>query len=238
MADHNPYAAPTEPSDAGDDPGSTSAAPEQLVLAHLLQRLVGAMVDTVLAWGVRLLMIRVALDIFRPALASTPEEASRLFLFSRLVTDGSSALFFGIQGFLISRRGQSIGKMMLGMRIVRPDGRPAGLVRGFLLRTGLLVLLTWLVVTLSSMPSLFSAREQITLLWVIVLAVDSLLIFGASRRCAHDIVADTVVVRAHAPNSPRLDRVADADDPPARRRKKPTRKKTKKTPPPPADLPA
>ncbi len=237
MAEQNPYAAPTEPSDADEPPGPAPIESGPLELASHVTRFVGAFTDAFLAWGIRWAVIRIA-DSFRPPMGATEEEARQFFQLSALALDGASALLLGIQGLLIARRGQSIGKIVVRARIARPDGRPAGLVRGFLLRTGPLALFTWLIVTFGFTPSLGSSRETIMIVWMIVLAVDSLLIFGASRRCAHDIVADTIVVRAHAPNGPRLDRVADAGDPPARRRKKPTRKKTKKTTPPPTDLPA
>ena len=242
MADQNPYAAPIDPTNADDPPGPAPIASGPLELASHVTRFVGAFVDGFLAWAIRWVVIQIA-DSFRPPMGANEAEARQFFQLSGLAIDGASVLLLGIQGLLIVRRGQSIGKMVARARIVRPDGSPAGFVRGFLLRTGPLALFTWLIVTFRYTPSLWSSRETILMFWMIVLAVDALLIFGASRRCAHDIVADTIVVRVAPSKGPQIDasRIADADDPPARRKKKPgaTKKPTrKKTKPPPADAPS
>ena len=89
------------------------------------------------------------------------------------------ALFAALHGWLLARRGQTIGKALLGVRIVRSDGTPASLARLLLVRYGLGYLTTIL------MP-----------LGQIYGMVDVLLIFRASRRCLHDLLADTIVVKA------------------------------------------
>lgn len=79
----------------------------------------------------------------------------------------------------LSQRGQTIGKRMLDIAIVRTDGSPVTLGRVILLRA----LPTML---LSAIP--FVGRY--------VGLVDSLFIFGNERRCLHDFIADTIVVDA------------------------------------------
>jgi uncharacterized RDD family membrane protein YckC len=81
--------------------------------------------------------------------------------------------------YLISSRGQTIGKRWLGLRIVKDTGTPVNFVSGVLLRnwiTGVLgsLLLSWIG----------------CLFWVI----DSCMIFGQERRCLHDHIASTRVV--------------------------------------------
>ena len=71
--------------------------------------------------------------------------------------------------------GQSIGKKMVGIKVVRTDGTPASLGRIFWLRN--------VVNGLVSIIPLYAL-------------IDALFIFGESRRCLHDKIADTIVVKA------------------------------------------
>lgn len=81
--------------------------------------------------------------------------------------------------YLIATRAQTIGKLLLKIRIVRADGRRAGFWRIFGLRTFVNALIC-------SIPAIG------TVYWL----VDSLLIFRDSHQCVHDQIADTVVVKA------------------------------------------
>lgn len=75
---------------------------------------------------------------------------------------------------LLPGRGQTLGKLLTGIKIVHRGGRP-GFYRGVILRTGV----GGLVIA------------------VPVLGILSLLsVFGPARRCTHDLIADTFVVRA------------------------------------------
>ncbi|MGV3663944.1 MAG: RDD family protein [Prosthecobacter sp.] len=80
---------------------------------------------------------------------------------------------------LLTLRGQTLGKLLLGIQIVRHmDGGRAGFVKAVLLR-GLLFLVV----------------GNLRYLGLLFLLGDALLIFRQDRRCLHDIVADTRVVR-------------------------------------------
>ena len=87
-------------------------------------------------------------------------------------------LFSIVNGYLLMTRGQTVGKLLLGMRIVRPDGSAASPGRLIGLRYGV----GWL---LSALP----------VVGMVFALVDSLLIFRANRRCVHDLIADTIVVK-------------------------------------------
>ena len=88
-------------------------------------------------------------------------------------------LFLVIHGYLLATRGQTVGKALLKIRIVRSDGTPASF--------GRIVGLRYLLGSvLAAVP---------TVGWIYGL-VDALLIFRASRRCLHDNIADTIVVTA------------------------------------------
>jgi uncharacterized RDD family membrane protein YckC len=80
---------------------------------------------------------------------------------------------------LLARNGQTIGKKLLGIKVVRVDGSPVSLFRVFFLRYVCNSFLT-LIPLFGSLYSL----------------VDCLMIFGESRRTVHDRIADTIVIKA------------------------------------------
>jgi uncharacterized RDD family membrane protein YckC len=98
---------------------------------------------------------------------------------------GLGLLMFGllalavVQIWLISTRGQSIGKIVFGIRIVRVDGGRAGFVHGWLLR--------------SFVPGFFGLLPFG--LGFVYSIVDACFIFRADRRCIHDFIASTRVVK-------------------------------------------
>jgi uncharacterized RDD family membrane protein YckC len=87
-------------------------------------------------------------------------------------------LFLALHGYLLATRGQTIGKALFNIRIARPDGAAPSFARLAGLRYGVMALLT-LIPYAGSLIGL----------------ADGLLIFRQSRRCLHDLIADTVVVR-------------------------------------------
>lgn len=91
-------------------------------------------------------------------------------------------LFFGLVAWncvLLHRAGQTLAKKMLGIRVVRRDGSHCGLARIFFAR--------YLpVAVLGAIP----------IVGGLVSLVDALLIFRDDRRCLHDEIADTIVVKA------------------------------------------
>ncbi|WP_434349007.1 RDD family protein [Myxococcus virescens] len=86
-----------------------------------------------------------------------------------------------VQASLIRGTGASLGKRLLGIQVVRSAGCPAGVWRMALLRNALPVVL-------------FGYCGWFGL-------VDALFVVGEDRRCLHDWVADTRVVKA--PRAPR-----------------------------------
>jgi uncharacterized RDD family membrane protein YckC len=90
---------------------------------------------------------------------------------------GGILIWQGVQTVLISLRGQSIGKYVFGLRIVRVDGARVGFVRGVLLRA-------WPIQLATQIP---------TLGYLIALG-DALSVFRPSYRCLHDELAGTTVI--------------------------------------------
>lgn len=69
---------------------------------------------------------------------------------------------------------QTIGKKLLNIKVVRSDGSPVSFGRLF-----------WMRNVLNAVPSLIPLYS----------IVDHLFIFGESRQCLHDKIADTIVIK-------------------------------------------
>ena len=113
-------------------------------------------------------------------LAINPVEADGTTIDS--VMGGAAVV--GLVGFAVwcwftitymNRNGQSIAKKLLGIKVVRTDGSRASLGRLIWLRN----VLNWFI----SIVPLYGL-------------LDSLFIFGETRQCLHDKIADTIVVKA------------------------------------------
>ena len=87
---------------------------------------------------------------------------------------------FVVQMVLLVRHGQSLGKRALGIRIVRvSDESIPGFVRVVLLRM--------------CVPAFVAGIPYVgTIIWI----VDGLFIFRDDRRCLHDLIAETKVIKA------------------------------------------
>jgi uncharacterized RDD family membrane protein YckC len=88
-------------------------------------------------------------------------------------------LVLAIDLVLLARNGQTIGKKLLGIKVVRVDGSPVSLFRVFFLR--------YVCNTFLTLIPLFGSLYSL---------VDCLMIFGESRRTVHDRIADTIVIKA------------------------------------------
>jgi len=86
----------------------------------------------------------------------------------------------GLQIWLLATRGQTPGKILTKMAIVDPvTGFPPGFLRAAVIRQGPQTLLSFVYAPAG----------------LAYLLVDSLFIFSSSRRCLHDRLADTTVIR-------------------------------------------
>jgi uncharacterized RDD family membrane protein YckC len=84
-----------------------------------------------------------------------------------------------ITAWLVAANGQSIGKRLVGIKVVRTDGSRASFARICLLRN-----------VVNGLPNLLPYVG-----WLYQL-IDPLMIYQESRQCLHDKIADTMVVRA------------------------------------------
>jgi uncharacterized RDD family membrane protein YckC len=170
----NPYAAPrSRVRSAAAFPEFADAAPAQRWM-----RLVAVLLDAAIIM-VPTMVMNVAIaslrNPFAPRSAPLPDSV-KLLLALYLI---GIAVYVVVQLVMLHRNGQTLGKRLMAIRIVRSDGSRAGLGRIFLLR--------------SLVPSLIGAIPLVGMFFALI---DALFIFADDRRCLHDRFADTIVVDA------------------------------------------
>jgi uncharacterized RDD family membrane protein YckC len=146
-----------------------------LALAERGTRLGASILDSVIAFAM----------IFGPfllfgivgAAAATPEAAARAssVAFGLVLSLVGGVAWSGLTLRFLIKNGQSIGKKLVGIKVVRKDGTPVSVGRVVLLRN--------VVVKCLSFIPFFGL-------------VNVLFIFAESRQCLHDRIADTIVVVA------------------------------------------
>lgn len=117
-----------------------------------------------------------------------------VLLHNELLLDGGlivAALSLAAMGvanlILLARFGQTVGKRLLGLRIVRSDGRRAGLFH----------LLLWRY----AVPAVVTVVPVIGVFYVLA---DAGMLLSPTRRTLHDLIADTIVIdlRRSPPDDP------------------------------------
>ncbi|MGE3731432.1 MAG: RDD family protein [Lysobacterales bacterium] len=166
----NPYAAPTARVE--------DAAVFQLELAERLTRLGAAILDW-LVFLVPVILVAVLAAVMMAAVGKINSGSN--FALAGMVSVAALAILalWIVNMVLLHRHGQTLGKRWLGIKVVLVDGSRCGLTRYVFAR--------WLPVALLSAIPLIG--------WVFGL-LDPLLIFGNDRRCLHDLIAGTIVVKA------------------------------------------
>jgi uncharacterized RDD family membrane protein YckC len=149
-------------------------------LASRWQRFCAAFVDGIIAGALAVAML---IPLYgREAVAQLGRSPSSLI--------GGLLLYYvvyiALQGWFLYSSSQTIGKKAVGLRIVRPDNSHADFPR---------LLLRLAIMTFNGL---------IPYIGKIFGLVDVLFIFGAKRRCLHDMIVDTIVVTAaSSPNATR-----------------------------------
>ncbi|MBC8055364.1 MAG: RDD family protein [Rhizobiales bacterium] len=163
----NPFAPPT----AHVEDVAMAGAPE---LAGRGARLGAALIDTAIQLGIFYGLAFTLFTSLQPSLDGA-ESVSAFAL--QLV--GGFVIFILLHGYLLATQGQTIGKKLVGLRIVRSNGERASPGR----LIGLRYLLGWIIAVIPVVGMLYAL-------------VDCLMIFRESRKCLHDNIADTIVVKA------------------------------------------
>lgn len=190
MSEQNPYAAPQSE--------VVGAIPENILIpgqhnfSNRWLRLLGSIIDGLI------LLVPFAIFLFLIGFfdvafnqAPVPEGwiweviAEESFIFEVVSTLIVFVSMVVIQGYFWHTRSQSIAKMMLNMRIVTLDGKPASFSNIAFKRT-------LVVYVLGNLPGVGG----------IVSLVDALMIFRSEHNCLHDDIAGTRVVVATPENAP------------------------------------
>ena len=182
---YNPFEVPQKPDDrAGEAEAGGEAGP---VLADRWERFAGAFVDGIAMSGISLA------SQFASGMFSKLSTGTALTVGDQLLQSLIGVVaFLLVHGYLLINHGQTVGKWLMGTRIV--DAKTAALLpftRVYIVRY---MWLTPLALVVPFVPPgatmiLGSSVGFINLL-------DSLLIFGKDRRCLHDYLAGSIVVRA------------------------------------------
>lgn len=163
---HNPYAAPT--SLVEDVPDLVDG----LELAERSTRLGAVLIDGAIGLAVTFPVMYLS-NFWARAMAQQIGPAELIAW-----AIGGFVVFCAIHGYPLHHNGQTWGKRALKIRIVDLDGRKPDLVR---------------LIGLRYAPVQFC--NQVPYVGPLIGLVDSLMIFRADRRCLHDLIAGTRVVK-------------------------------------------
>lgn len=171
----NPYAAPTDAGSpvARNDQGGELATPWSRLGAQIIDSLLigaaampGAIVGAVVG------------SQFQYT-GENGDQKNGIAMFTAALAVLTGLIFYFYQCHLTARDGQSLGKRWADVRIVLENGEPPGFLRGVVVRS-------WVLFLLRVIPVFGS----------VVGLVDALMIFGEGRRCLHDRIAGTRVLKA------------------------------------------
>jgi len=168
----NPYAPPQA---AVED----VAAPNTGELAGRGVRLGTVILDSFIAMVMIGLPFGISIALSGAAFTKGHIDYARLFGIWSLLPLAGLVAYLWLTVLYVARNGQTIGKKITGIKVVRSDGSPASLGRIFWLRNVL--------------PGVLGAIPRIGFVFGFV---DPLLIFGQARQCLHDKIADTIVIKA------------------------------------------
>ncbi|MCX7708841.1 MAG: RDD family protein [Clostridia bacterium] len=135
------------------------------ILAGRGERFLAKLIDSAIILGIGFASVLVGSAVDREGMAMLA-----------MLSAGLLALL-GYQAYLLSARGQTIGKMVMKIKIIKTDtGENGGFLYNFLLRS----VVNYLIASVVPFYGL----------------VDTLMIFSEDKRCIHDRLAGTKVVVA------------------------------------------
>lgn len=168
MSEHdpNPFAPPSSmPAQGGFEGGPP--------LARRLTRLVAVIID-----GAIMLAVTIPVFLGFGVNQGPPDTFSIVGFVGQLLF--GIVVYLAIHGYLLATRGQSVGKYLLGIKIVDAESYE---ILDFGKLVGLRIVPVWLV-------------SAIPIIGGLLAMVDALFIFQENRRCVHDLIAGTIVVEA------------------------------------------
>lgn len=164
MTEENIYKAPE-----ADLEGALASEVAADNLASRWSRLFAALIDSFLIGGI---VMGVA---FGTSLATFEEQmtwTTQLFLFIAFVS-----VYVAVNGYFLSKNGQTVGKKLLGIKVVMTDDSAASFSQLVFVRYLILATIT-----------------QVPVVGSFVGLVDSVMIFGKTKQTLHDRIANTKVI--------------------------------------------
>ncbi|MFV2061748.1 MAG: RDD family protein [Gammaproteobacteria bacterium] len=169
MTEQNPYQTPAT------EIGTEEVQKSDTELASPWIRLLAAIID-----GLILMIFIIPVQISMGVYDGFPEKMVQPdFLTSMIILIMVMVAYIAINGYTLNKNGQTLGKLICKIKIVRVDFSKVDLSR---------------IIFARYLPITFVG--QIPIVGGIVSLVDVLFIFRQSRQCLHDNIADTVVIKA------------------------------------------
>lgn len=170
MNDENIYAPPLAELEV---PGEISG---EHILASRWARLWGSLIDGIIA------MVFIFPTMFLTGYWEKAMAGNVPFFDTILLAAFGNLMFVVLHGYLLAKHGQTIGKRLVGTRIVSVSSNK--------------ILPFWKVFLVRYLP--VSVAANIPLISQFLVIIDALFIFRKSKRCAHDLIAGTKVIKVSA----------------------------------------
>jgi uncharacterized RDD family membrane protein YckC len=153
----------------------SSAQTHDSRLASRGRRLAATLIDAVLVPSLTIVLIMIT-DIVEDA----DDYLNNMWMLWVLLLAISSYLL--LNGYLLWRNGQTLGKRLLGIAIVSTDSDNAVSAAPI-----------WKLICIRALffPLLFALLPP----FILLALIDQLFIFSKSRRCLHDLASGTIVIR-------------------------------------------
>jgi len=172
----NPYQSPAT---VVEDASAQDGPFEERMLASRLSRLGAAFIDGLVMMAPVFLVFFAAGTSLIPMSVEDAENISqRTWLFETLTSIATVGVFLAINGYWLATQGQTVGKKLAGIKIVSRENT--------LVPFGRLIIRRYLLFWIAALIPFVNFLGLINVLFI----------FRKNRRCLHDDLADTMVVRA------------------------------------------
>ena len=174
--DDVPIPSPAAGNRYGQPPASGKHYHRRYNLASLGDRFLGVVID----YGFFILTVGPGAAFLAYCEANAPD----LGVVAGIVAFVGMVAYTATQWTMIVTRGQSVGKRVMGTRIIQVSGGSPGFVHGVILRIWMIPLMTTCVCGVFQIP---------------IQILEGVFVFSESRQCLHDLIASTLVIYDEEP---------------------------------------
>lgn len=146
---------------------------DSVIPASRWLRLIAAIIDAVIT-----VVVTVSIIFILPFLGFDLRHVENDRVFNLALSVLTGVVFLCVNGYLLDKHGQTVGKKILGIKIVSTTEENLTPWRLFILR--------YMLICVVSSLGLYG---------LVVAFIDPLLIFTKDRKCLHDLLAGTIVVK-------------------------------------------